>query len=324
MLRGLACTAAAAALAGCATTSGHLGAAASPSAASPAAASTATRTIAADALPVCGTLPVSNGPSRRIIQVTLTGPHTVRSGSAFSLGVVAQSLTSATQTLMTGSSVDVLIVRAGKVVGRDADGAAPDGVGRVRVNKPLVLTAPGSIRVSPPAVLASGCARGPVNLDAPNATRVGLPPGRYTLIGVLTDSPRGSKVPVLDTVPFGLTVTPARTPVTAPTVVRVAVGSASARTMCESALGPVGTATLTTVGDIRDLRIGPDAAPAPHAFPNAPRGAVAAWCWIRDAARRLDVAWAVSPGAPAQGVGGVGWLPGATPPPIPAGEPIEP
>lgn len=284
-----------------------------------------TKTIPAAALPVCGMLPHSDGPSRTVVSVTLTGVHTAPAGSSIRLGVMAKSLTGKAEPLTAGSRVDVLIVRQGKVVGRYAGESAPDGAGTTHVSKPVLLSGGGLNRVYGPTVLLSGCARGIITATDPDATRVPLPPGQYTLIGVLADNPRAGQVPVLATDPFLLTVTAAAQPApTTPTVVTVAAHAATARAVCESVLGHVDTATAGTVGDVRDLRIGPNIAPALHAFPNAPSSDTVAWCWIRDTAQRVDVAWAVHPGDPPVQVGGIGWTAGTTPAPVPSGEPIEP
>jgi hypothetical protein len=301
-------------------------AATSASSASPAPAPAAgiTETIQAGALPVCGVLPLSDGPSRTVLSVTLTGAHTAPAGSSISLGVVARSLTGKTQRLATGNSVDVLIMRDGKVIGRYPGASAPDSVGISQVGKPVLLSAPGVYKVYSPTVLLSGCARGTISATDPDASRVPLPPGQYTLIGVLTDNPKDGQVPVLDTQPFPLTVTAAAGAApTTPTVVTVAAHAATARAVCESVLGHVDTASPGTVGDVRDLRIGPDSAPAPHAFPNAPASETVAWCWVRDTAQRVDVAWAVHPGDPPVQVGGIGWTTQTGPGPVPSGEPME-
>jgi hypothetical protein len=280
-------------------------------------------TIAAGALPVCGVLPHSDGPSRSLLSVTLTGVHTAAAGSSISLGVVARSLTGETQRLNTGNSVDVLITRNGKVIGRYPGASAPDGVGTIPVGKPVLLSAPGAIRVFSPTVLLSGCARGTITSTDPDASRVPLPPGQYTLIGVLTDNPKDGHVPVLDTQPFPLTVTASAAAPTTPTVVTVAAYAATPRAVCESVLGHVDTATAGTIGDVRDLRIGPDSAPAPHAFPNSPASDTVAWCWVRDTSQKVDVAWAVHPGDPPVQVGGIGWTALTGPGPVPSGEPME-
>jgi hypothetical protein len=54
----------------------------------------------------------------------------------------------------------------------------------------------------------------------------------------------------------------------------------TASQLCRAALGSkVLNAKLATVGAVRALRIGPDAASAPHAFAPTPGSQVAAWCW---------------------------------------------
>jgi hypothetical protein len=89
----------------------------------------------------------------------------------------------------------------------------------------------------------------------------------------------------------------------------------TASQLCRAALGSkMLNAKLTTVGAVRALRIGPDAAPAPHAFAPTPGSQVAAWCWTgKPGTYRL---YAVTGSHSAVHVEGVTWS--STPRPGPA------
>jgi hypothetical protein len=102
---------------------------------------------------------------------------------------------------------------------------------------------------------------------------------------------------------------------------RPAEGSAAAVALCRQVTGTL-TATKTTVADVRQLAVGPDAHPAEHAFPGAPGGAPAAWCWTQDSAGDY-LAWATTPGFPPVHVGGLAG-PVVHEEPVPSGEPAIP
>ena len=59
----------------------------------------------------------------------------------------------------------------------------------------------------------------------------------------------------------------------------VATSTRAAR-MCAAALrGGVASARMTTVGDVRAWRVGPNQQPARRSFPGTPDSDPAAWCW---------------------------------------------
>jgi hypothetical protein len=53
---------------------------------------------------------------------------------------------------------------------------------------------------------------------------------------------------------------------------------------------------MVTVADIRDYATGPSPKSAPHAFAEAAPTDQAAWCWVRDLDRQLNIAYAAHAG----------------------------
>lgn len=163
-------------------------------------------------LPTCGRIAASTGPLRDVLEVRLSGPHTLPVGTDFA-ATVTVSLRSGsrrdTAHLVTGVPVNPVIARAGNIVG-----AYRGAVGGVGLSATITRTRP--YRFPEPATVSlRGCPRRGVDPDASNSTRQLLPPGKYTVYASVEDSTGN-----LRSEPFDLTVT-------APTTERPRAGAAT-------------------------------------------------------------------------------------------------
>lgn len=160
----------------------------------------------APSLPTCGTVAPSTGLLRDVLQVGLSGPGTLATGSVLH-ATVTVSLRPGVKpnqvSLTSGAPVPLVITRGTDVVGQYEGAVAGVGIG-------AVITAGRPFRFPEPAsVLLRGCPRRPVDHTAPDETRKPLPPGRYTVYAYVDDlSGHGtSDYGVLRGQPFDLTVT---------------------------------------------------------------------------------------------------------------------
>lgn len=165
-----------------------------------------TAPVAAASLPTCGKVTPSTGLLRDILQVRLSGPHTLATGSVFHATVtvsVRRGVKPKQVSLTSSAPVPLVIARGTDVVGRDEGAVAGVGID-------AVITAARPFRYRQPAsVLLRGCPRRPVDNTAPDETRKPLPPGHYTVYAHVDDmSGVGTSTDgVLLSQPFDLTVT---------------------------------------------------------------------------------------------------------------------
>lgn len=164
-----------------------------------------TAPVAAPSLPTCGTVTPSTGLLRDVLQVRLSGPRALATGSVFhaTVTVSLRPGVKPKQVPLTSGGPDLVITRGTDVVGQ-YEGA----VGGVAFG--AVITAGRPFRFPEPAsVLLRGCPHRPVDGNAPDASRKQLPPGRYTVYANVDDlSGHGpSDYGLLLSQPFDLTVT---------------------------------------------------------------------------------------------------------------------
>ncbi|MDX6212352.1 MAG: hypothetical protein QOF82_1439, partial [Frankiales bacterium] len=114
-------------------------------------------------------------------------------------------------------------------------------------------------------------------------------------------------------------------PMAAPLTPTAIASGTTAMALCTSALGPVASAELTTVGLVRTATWGPRLANGKgnlaDAFPGAKDDDLAAWCWQGSGA--YYAAYAVHAGSPAVPAGGMGTV-GGDLTPVPSGQPMAP
>lgn len=157
-------------------------------------------------LPTCGAVTPSTGLLRDVLQVQLSGPATLATGSQFR-GAVTVSLRPGVDrrqvSLTSGAPVREVIARGTDVVGQ-YEGA----VGRVGI--PAVITPDRPFRFREPgSVLLSDCPHRPVDGVDPDGSRKPLPPGHYTVYAYVDDlsGHSTSDYGVLRSQPFEITLT---------------------------------------------------------------------------------------------------------------------
>lgn len=156
------------------------------------------------ALATCGQLTPSTGVLRDVLQVHLSGPTTLPTGSDFDATVTASMRPSAHQraaSLTTGAPVPLVIARGNAIVGQYAGAVA--GVG---LSATITPAHPFSV---PASVSLRGCPHRPVDLTDPDRSRKPLPPGHYTLYAYVDDlsGNDSAKYGSLRSEPFQITVT---------------------------------------------------------------------------------------------------------------------
>lgn len=161
---------------------------------------------AAPSLATCGQLTATTGALRDVVEVRLSGPHTLPTGADFAATVTVSlraDAKQATVSLMTGAPVLPVIVRGTDIVG-EYEGA----VGGVGLSGTITRAHP--YRFPKQATVSlRGCPHRPVDPVAPDATRRPLPPGRYTVYAYIDDE--SSRDGEVRSEPFDLTVTAATT-----------------------------------------------------------------------------------------------------------------
>lgn len=172
----------------------------------PAGGSSPAVTTVASPLRTCGRVTPSTGALRDVLDVRLSGPSRLVTGSIFH-GTVTVSLRPGVNrsevTLTSGAPVLPVIARGADVVGQYEGAVGGVGIGAaVRVDRPFRFPTSSS-------VLLRGCPDRPVDGMAPDRSREPLPAGSYTIYAYVDDysGDDTSKYGVLRSQPFGVTVT---------------------------------------------------------------------------------------------------------------------
>lgn len=163
-------------------------------------------TTTASPLKTCGQVTPSTGVLGKVLQVRLSGPSRLASGSIFH-GTVTVSLRPGVNrhevNLTSGAPILPVIARGADVVGRYEGAVGGVGIGAtVRVDRPFHFPTSSS-------VLLRGCPDRPIDGMAPDQSRKPLPAGPYTIYAYVDDYSGNdtSKYGVLRSQPFGITVT---------------------------------------------------------------------------------------------------------------------
>lgn len=162
------------------------------------------------ALKTCGRVTPSTGRLRNVLQVHLSGPTRLVTGSVFK-GTVTVSLRPGVKTkkvfLSSGAPILPLITRGTDVVGEYEGDIGPIGVS-------AIVTAGRPFRFPPSwgtsgSVLLRGCPDLPTDPEFPDKSRQLLSPGRYVLYAYIGDESGNdtSKNGILRSQPLTITVT---------------------------------------------------------------------------------------------------------------------
>lgn len=161
------------------------------------------------ALKTCGRVTSSTGILRNVLQVHLSGPSRLVTGSLFK-GTVTVSLRPGVTTkkvfLSSGAPILPVVTQGTDVVGAYEGGVAGVGISAaVTAGRPYHFPA----YYSSASVLLRGCPDLPINPTAPDKSRKLLPPGRYLIYAYVDDMSGSdtSKNGVLRSQPLTLTVT---------------------------------------------------------------------------------------------------------------------
>jgi hypothetical protein len=166
---------------------------------------TSSATSPAPHLATCGTVPVSDGPSRAEVDATAVGPTSAKAATSLHLAVRLRSLDGKSHVFDTGVAA-VLLLRDGKVVGQYEGAVAAVGI---ETTVPATGQAASELAAE---VQLSGCPTRPVDLASPDVTRKPLPAGEYEVVVVLPDVRAGGPFGNLVTAPIPLRVTAASEP----------------------------------------------------------------------------------------------------------------
>lgn len=136
--------------------------------------------VTADPKPLrsCGDVPVSTEPPQSRVTGTLTGPSTAKAGTTVQVQIALHSNLGRAEHFQTGTTIDVLAVRDGSVVGRAFLAHAGS---QVEVTVPAQGDVP---LLQPTAFTLSGCPEPP---DGTNPTRAPLPRGTYQVVAEIAD-----------------------------------------------------------------------------------------------------------------------------------------
>ncbi len=148
----------------------------------------------------CGSVPRSSGPKAGRLTATLQGPPSGQTGLSVNLQMTLHSTDGQRVSVSTGPP-STLVVRDGYVVGKTPDDSDMPAIA-------FEAVAPGSQTI-PTGVLLSGCphaSKGPIR---PVQSRRPLPPGRYDLVAVITETPgtTAGEVSVIVSAPTTIHVT---------------------------------------------------------------------------------------------------------------------
>lgn len=195
-------------LAGCGST-----VAAAPHGSRPSGHPAVTQTVSPSSQPTaqktCGRVTPSTGLLRNVLQVHLSGPSRLVTGSLFK-GVVTVSLRPGAKPkevfLNSGAPILPVITRGAQVVG-----AYEGGVGGVGIEATVAAGRPYHFPAyySSASVLLRACPDQPIDPVAPDRSRKLLPPGRYVIYAYVDDMSGNdtSKYGVLRSQPLTITVT---------------------------------------------------------------------------------------------------------------------
>lgn len=128
----------------------------------------------------CGSVPTSSGPKAGRLTATLQGPPSGQTGLSVNLQMTLHSTDGERVSVSTGPPAS-LVVRDGYVVGKSPDDSDMPAIA-------FDAVAPGSPTI-PTGVLLRGCpsaSTGPIHAEQ---SRRPLPPGRYDLVAVITETP---------------------------------------------------------------------------------------------------------------------------------------
>ncbi len=150
----------------------------------------------------CGPVPVSTGPKAGRLTATLQAPASGQAGLRVDLQMVFSSSDGRRVSVHTGSP-STLVVRDGYVIGKYPDDAGVGDIG-------FFAVAPGGLPL-PTSFVLSGCPQGPTDPMLPDHSRSPLPPGRYDLVAVITETPGTTEQApsVIVSEPTSIDVTPA-------------------------------------------------------------------------------------------------------------------
>lgn len=132
----------------------------------------------------CGRVPHSSGPKAAALTATLTAPDRAPAGATIQAAVTLATTSEQPITVSTGLA-EVMVVKDGYVVGR-----YPQNGGRAGIGAGATVSAGLTGTIAAGFTQLDGCPRGIADLTHPTGSRPRLEPGRYGLVGVLTDPGR--------------------------------------------------------------------------------------------------------------------------------------